>query len=356
MVVRRHVPVRHWSASTDGRLWRGRVKLFVRQPRRVSSELSVGEPSHFPASPVFRDPRSGWPGATALPAPRASSVHARPIKLSILMAVYNEEKTVTRVIDEILEAAYPCEIELIVVDDGSTDATPRLLSHVNDSRVTVLSHPANQGKGAALLSAAAMATGTHILPFDADLEYVPEDIPRVLEPISRGRCDVVYGVRLSGFYAVYQTYLYAIANRLLTRLANVLFNAHLTDLHTCLKLIPLATLKSLNLREKGFGLDSEITAGLLRLGIRPFEVPVSYYGRSHADGKKIKWRDGVACARILVRERLRAGPRQEHVGDRSGEDDDLSRAVTLGPNSKATEHAPSAASSDGDEAIKAVTG
>ena len=332
--------------------------LSMRYPARVSSELSGGDSSHVPVSPVLRDRRSGWLSVTdaaALPAQRGTSVHAKPLKLSILMAVYNEEKTVTRVIDEILEAAYPCEIELIVVDDGSTDATSMLLSHVNDSRVMVLSHPANQGKGAALLSAASVATGTHILPFDADLEYVPEDIPRVLEPISRGRCDVVYGVRLSGFYAVYQTYLYAIANRLLTRLANVLFNAHLTDLHTCLKLIPLATLKSLNLREKGFGLDSEITAGLLRLGIRPFEVPVSYYGRSRADGKKIRWHDGIACARILLRVRLHAGPPQERHADRPVEGD-LSRVATLGPGSQSIEHMPSVTGSDGDEAIKAVTG
>jgi hypothetical protein len=339
---------------------RGRVLLSVRQPTKVSSELSVGESSHLVASSVFaRDhPHSGWFSVTdtsALPAQRGSSVHVEPLKLSILMAAYNEEKTVMRVIGEILEAAYPCEIELIVVDDGSTDETPTLLSQVNDPRVIVLRHPHNQGKGAALLSAASFATGTHILPFDADLEYVPEDIPRVLEPISRGRCDVVYGVRLSGCYTVYPNYLYAAANRLLTRLANVLFNANLTDLHTCLKLIPLATLKSLNLREKGFGLDSEITAGLLRLGIRPFEVPVSYYGRSHADGKKIRWYDGVACACILLRVRLRSAPRQEHPGDRP-EEGDLSRVAALEANSQPVSHVPSATGSDSNEAIKAVTG
>jgi glycosyltransferase involved in cell wall biosynthesis len=271
------------------------------------------------------------------------------------MAVYNEERTVARVIDEILVAAYPCEIELIVVDDGSTDATPTLLSQVNDSRVMVLRHPANQGKGAALLSAASVATGTHILPFDADLEYAPEDIPKVLDPIARGRCDVVYGVRLSGCYAVYQTYLYAVANRMLTRLANVLFNAHLTDLHTCLKLIPLATLKSLNLQEKGFGLDSEITAGLLRLGIRPFEVPVSYYGRSHADGKKIRWHDGLTCAWILFRVRLRAGRPHERHANRPVEDD-LSCMATLGSDPQSVEHVSSVTGSDGDEVIKAVMG
>jgi len=334
--------------------------LSVRQPVRVSGELPVGAPPGPPASPVLaRDhQRSGRLSATdptARPVQRGSSVHAKSLRLSILMAAYNEEKTVTRVIHEILDADYPCEIELIVVDDGSTDATPMLLAQVNDPRVTILHHPDNQGKGAALLSAVSVATGTHVLPFDADLEYVPEDIPRVLQPISRGRCEVVYGVRLPGCYTVYQTYLYATGNRLLTRLANVLFNAHLTDLHTCLKLIPLATLKSLNLREKGFGLDSEITAGLLRLGIRPFEVPVSYYGRSHAAGKKIKWGDGLACARILLRVRLRAAPRREHADDHSPQGD-LSRVVSLEPNPQPVEHVPSATNSDGDKVIKAVTG
>jgi hypothetical protein len=332
--------------------------LSVRQPARVSSELYEADPPHVAVSPVLRDRRSGWLSVTdaaALPAPRGTSIHAKPLKLSILMAVYNEEKTVSRVIGGILEATYPCEIELIIVDDGSTDATPMLLSQVDDSRVMVLSHPVNQGKGAALLSAASVASGTHILPFDADLEYAPEDIPKVLDPIAKGRCDVVYGVRLSGCYAVYQTYLYAVANRMLTRLANVLFNAHLTDLHTCLKLIPLATLKSLNLQEKGFGLDSEITAGLLRMGIRPFEVPVSYYGRSHADGKKIRWHDGLACARILVRVRLRVRSAQERCEGLPMEGD-VSCISTLGSTPQPVEHVPPVTGSDGDETIRAVTG
>jgi hypothetical protein len=360
MVARRPM----FMSSLEGKHRRapaeGEVVLSLRQPRRASSELSVGEPLHLPSSPVFEGghPASGWfsvRDTSALPAQRGSSVQSRPLKLSILMAAYNEEKTVTRVINEILKAAYPCEIELIVVDDGSTDETPTLLSQVNDPRVIVLRHPRNQGKGAALLSAASRATGTHVLPFDADLEYIPEDIPRVLEPISRGRCDVVYGVRLSGCNTVYPNYLYAAANRLLTRLANVLFNANLTDLHTCLKLVPLATLKSLNLREKGFGLDSELTASLLRLGIRPFEVPVSYYGRSHADGKKIRWHDGLACARILLWIRLRPAPRQERLSD-CQEEGDLSRVAAVGPNSQHAEHVPSATGSDSNEAIKAVTG
>jgi glycosyltransferase involved in cell wall biosynthesis len=226
------------------------------------------------------------------------------------MPAYNEERTVAWVIDEILNSDYPCEIELIVVDDGSTDQTPVLLAGIADIRVRVLRHPVNRGKGAALLSAAAMATGTHILPFDADFEYEPSDIPRLLEPMLRGRCEVVYGVRLFGCNTVYQSYRYAVGNRILTRVTNILFNSYLSDLHTCLKLMPLSMLRNLNPTETGFGLDTEITALILRRGIRPFEVPVSYYSRSHAQGKKITWRDALECLRILIRERLARGSRR----------------------------------------------
>jgi dolichol-phosphate hexosyltransferase len=238
-------------------------------------------------------------------APRPVSAHPSDVKLSILMPAYNEENTVTRAVAEILATEYPCDIELIVVDDGSTDGTPLLLSLFRDERLIVHRHPVNRGKGAALRSAAALATGTHLLPFDADLEYAAEDIPRLLEPVLRGRCEVVYGSRLFGCNTVYQSYRYALGNRLLTSLTNILFNANLSDLHTCLKLIPAAVVKKFSLNEIGFGLDTEVTALLLLCGIRPFEVPVSYYSRSHAQGKKINWRDAIKCLWILLRMRLR---------------------------------------------------
>jgi hypothetical protein len=164
-------------------------------------------------------------------------------KLSILMPAYNEEATIIRAVAEILTTDYPCGIELIVVDDGSTDRTGVLLSQIHDERLIVHRHSANQGKGAALRSAATLATGTHILPFDADLEYVAEDIPRLVDPVLKGRCNIVYGARLFGCNTVYQSYRYALGNRMLTRLANILFDAHLADLHTCLKLMPLSMLR-----------------------------------------------------------------------------------------------------------------
>jgi glycosyltransferase involved in cell wall biosynthesis len=222
------------------------------------------------------------------------------------MPAYNEERTITQAIDELLRAKYPCDVELIVVDDGSTDQTSALLAQVKDARVIVHRHPSNLGKGAGLISALSLATGSHILPFDADMEYSPDDIPKILAPVIKGRCNVVYGVRLFGYNTVYQSYRYAKGNRVLTRLANLLFDACLSDLHTCLKLMPRAMMKSFNLREAGFGLDTELTAALLRRGERPFEVPVSYYSRSHAQGKKITWRDAAVCAWVLLRVRLRS--------------------------------------------------
>lgn len=225
--------------------------------------------------------------------------------LSIIMAAYNEERSIARAVEGVLACDYPCLIELIIVDDGSTDRTPEFLADITDARVVVHRHEVNRGKGAALLSAAALAQGTYILPFDADLEYAPEDIAKLLEPVLRGRSAVVYGSRLFGFNTVYPSFGFALANRILTRFANILYNACLSDLHTCLKLMPTELLRSMPLRESGFGLDSEITASLLRAGVRPFEVPVSYVGRSKAQGKKINWRDGLECVWILLRVRLR---------------------------------------------------
>ena len=230
-------------------------------------------------------------------------------KLSILMCAYNEEQTIARAVRGVLEMSYPCDIELIVVDDGSTDDTATLIAQISDPRVAVRHHPRNRGKGAALITATSIATGTYILPFDADLEYAPEDIPKMLAPVLQGRTHVVYGVRLFGYHTVYQSYRYAAGNRLLTTIANLLFNAYLSDLHTCLKLMPLDVFKSLGLSENGFGLDTELTASLLRHGIRPFEVPVSYYGRSRVEGKKITWRDALRCLWILLRVRAAPGSR-----------------------------------------------
>jgi hypothetical protein len=276
---------------------------MTRQIARLN-KLTEKAPAPLPGAAVESLGRA----AGSVPQHVASSDEC-PVKLSILMCAYNEEQRIGRAIAEILQIDYPCDIELIIVDDGSTDGTRALLAELDDPRVVVYRHVVNLGKGAALRSAVKLATGTHTLPFDADLEYSPADIPRMLEPVLSGRSDVVYGARLFGFYTVYQSYRYATGNRVLTQLANMIFDAGLSDLHTCLKLIPLPLLKTLPLSEIGFGLDTEITALLLKLGIRPFEIPVSYYSRSHAQGKKIRWQDAVACVRILVQVKLSFGSR-----------------------------------------------
>jgi len=228
------------------------------------------------------------------------------LKLSIIILAYNDETTIARAIGEVLRIDYPCAVELIVVDDGSTDQTWRVISSIEDKRVVMHRHDANQGKGAALRSALSLATGSYVIPFDADLQYNALDIPRILAPVLTGRCDVVYGTRLFGCNTVYQSYWHALGNRMLTRLANVLFGAYLSDLNTCFKLLPLATLRELPIGEQGHGLDTEMTALLLKRGIRPFEVPVSYISRSLAQGKKISWRDGMVRLGILLRVRMQS--------------------------------------------------
>lgn len=246
----------------------------------------------------------------AVPLQFSAAITPVKVKLSILMAAYNEERTIRRVVQAVLAVDYPCEMELIVINDGSKDQTAALLEEIDDPRVVVHHHPVNRGKGAALKTAVTLAGGTHIVPFDADMEYLPDDLPRLLEPIIRGKCNVVYGTRMFGVNTVHRSYRYAVGNRFLSRLANLLFDSCISDLHTCLKLIPLEMVRALTPTEDGFGLDTEITASLLRHGVRPFEVPISYYSRSHAQGKKINWRDAVECIQILFRVRMRRVPGQ----------------------------------------------
>jgi dolichol-phosphate hexosyltransferase len=230
------------------------------------------------------------------------------VKLSILMPVYNEVATLTSAVKEVLGVDYPCDMELVVVDDGSTDGTRDLyLSFEDDPRVRVHLHERNQGKGAAIRTAASVATGDYLIICDADLEYAPAEIPSLLAKVIDGDADVVYGTRTFGSHNSY-SYLYVLGNKAVTTFANLVFNCYISDLETCFKLMPTELYRSLHVRETGFGMEAEITGKLLRRGIRPYEVPISYKARSREAGKKLTWRDGVEALWILTRERFFARP------------------------------------------------
>ncbi|HYB15938.1 MAG TPA: glycosyltransferase family 2 protein [Streptosporangiaceae bacterium] len=231
----------------------------------------------------------------------------RAVKLSILVPVYNEVTTVQQTIKRVLDVSFPCPVQVVIVDDASTDGTAEVIDRLHDERLIKLRHPANRGKTAAILTAAAAATGDYMVPLDADLEYQPEEIPALLGPVLGGEAEVVYGSRGFGSHSAY-SFWYVMGNKAVTTFANILFNAYIADLETCFKLMPLDLLRSLNITSSGFGMEAEITGKLLARGIRPFEVPITYRARSREAGKKITWRDGVQAVWILARIRLAKRP------------------------------------------------
>ncbi len=239
------------------------------------------------------------------------------MRLSVLVPVYNEAVTVTAALTRVLGVDYPCEVEVVVVDDGSTDGTAAKLDALDDPRSRVVRHPSNQGKGAAIRTAAAAATGDYLIICDADLEYAPEEIPRLLAPVLAGEATVVYGTRSFGSNTAF-SFWYVLGNKAVTMYANIAFDCWISDLETCFKLLPLELYRELGIRSAGFGMEAEITGKLLRRGIRPYEVPISYRARSREEGKKLTWRDGVEALWILSRERL-ARPVPPAAAGRAGE-------------------------------------
>jgi glycosyltransferase involved in cell wall biosynthesis len=220
------------------------------------------------------------------------------------MPVYNERERVAEAVKQALTVDYPCEVELVVVDDGSRDGTGDILAQFDDARLHVHTHPRNRGKGAAIRTAVAAAAGTYLVILDADLEYDPQDIPALLRPVLDGRAQVVYGNRTFGSHSAF-SFWYVMGNKAVTTAANILYNSYLGDLETCFKLMPVALYRSLDIRSLGFGMEAEVTGKLLRRKIRPYEVPISYNARNREEGKKITWRDGVEALWILGRERTR---------------------------------------------------
>ncbi|MDP9101688.1 MAG: glycosyltransferase family 2 protein [Actinomycetota bacterium] len=231
------------------------------------------------------------------------------MKLSVLVPVYNEAATVSSAIARILAVSYPCDVEVVIVNDGSTDGTKGLLDAVDDPRVRVFHQAVNKGKGAAIKTASTAATGDYFIICDADLEYAPEEIPSLLVPVLGGEASVVYGTRSFGSHTAY-SFWYVLGNKAVTMATNVLFDCWLSDIETCFKLIPADVYRSLDIRSHGFGMEAEVTAKLLNTGVRPYEVPISYRARSREEGKKLTWRDGVEALWILTRERIRGDRRK----------------------------------------------
>jgi len=227
--------------------------------------------------------------------------------LSILMPVYNERERVQRAIAEVLDTELPSDIELIIVDDGSTDGTRELLRQGSwDDRVRLLEHEHNQGKGAAIQTALSQARGDLSAIFDADLEYDPADLGLLMPPLMDGRANACFGVRAFDGYTSH-SFLFVLGNKGVTLACNMLYNVYLHDIMTCHKMIRTELFRSLPLRSAGFAIEPEITARLVQHRERIFEVPVHYRARSNDEGKKLTAADGVRVIATLLRCRFSSG-------------------------------------------------
>ncbi len=228
------------------------------------------------------------------------------MKLSIIIPCFNERATIETVIERVFACPHP-DKEIIVVDDGSTDGTRDLLRKLAETRdLRLLMHDLNQGKGAAISTGVAHAAGDILIVQDADLEYDPQDIPRVIAPILDGRADVVYGSRFTGGDAHRVLYFWhRVGNGLLTLLSNMLTDLNLTDMETCYKAFRAPIMKRMKIEETRFGFEPEITCKVARIpGVRIYEVGVSYSGRTYAEGKKIGVRDGLRAVYCLFKYRF----------------------------------------------------
>ena len=228
---------------------------------------------------------------------------ARFRTLSVIVPVFNERSTVAEIVRRMRSVELPVEREIVVVDDGSDDGTGDVLTQLRDSTVRVVKHARNQGKGAAIRTGLESSSGDLVLVQDADLEYDPDDWPRLLAPVLKGRARVVYGSRFTGERRN-MLFLHWVGNRFLSLVTNVLYNSTLSDMETCYKLFDRRVLDGVRLRADRFDFEPEFTAKVLRRGIRIYEVPISYAGREPSEGKKITWHDGVIALWTLVKYRV----------------------------------------------------
>ena len=224
-------------------------------------------------------------------------------KLTIVVPVYNERTTVAESIRRARDVDLPIEREVVVVDDGSSDGSSEILDRLGDSTVRVFHQPSNQGKGAAIRRGFSEATGDIIVIHDADLEYDPRDWVAMLRPLLEGQSRVVYGSRFTG-QRRNMLFWHWVGNRFLSLVTNVLYNTTVSDMETGYKMMDTDLVRSLYLKAKKFDIEPEITAKILRLGVRIWEVPISYAGREIDEGKKISWRDGLPALWTLIKVRL----------------------------------------------------
>lgn len=228
------------------------------------------------------------------------------MKLSIIIPVYNEKKTIREILKQVMAVKIPkVSKEIIIVDDKSRDGTREILEKIKKESpgFRIIYHKKNQGKGAAVRTGFKQATGDCVLVQDADLEYDPRDIPRLLKPIQEGKAEVVYGSRFTGERRN-MLFWHMAGNKFLTFLTNFLYNTTLSDMEVCYKLFTKKSLKGIALQENRFGFDPEITVKILKKGIRIYEVPISYTGREFKEGKKIEWKDSFRILWVLIKHRL----------------------------------------------------
>lgn len=231
-----------------------------------------------------------------------TEIERSSFKLSVLIPVYNEHKTIEACIRRIQAVDLPKE--LILVDDASDDGSSEIIQSLESPEIKVARHEINRGKGAAVRTAISLADGDICVIQDADLEYDPQELPRLIEPILDGRADAVYGSRFLGGPQRVHLFWHYVGNRLLTLLSNALTNINLSDMETCYKAIRTPLLHTIPLSSNRFGFEPEITAKLARKKARIYEIPISYSGRDYSEGKKIDWRDGLAALYWILRYRL----------------------------------------------------
>lgn len=219
--------------------------------------------------------------------------------LSVIMPVYNERETIEEIIDMVMNEKTPKE--LIIVDDCSVDGAREFLKEYSREGVRIFFHDVNQGKGAAIRTGQQHVNGDMVVIQDADLEYDPNEYPRLIRPILHNNADVVYGSRFIGEEKRVLYFWHSLGNRFLTLLSNMMTNLNLSDMETCYKAFRTETFKKITIESDRFGMEPELTAKVAKMGCRVYEVPISYHGRSYSEGKKITWRDGVSAIWCIIK-------------------------------------------------------